>query len=269
MADYRDVSTALFPFLSPELVGVFADAWSSFGDPELAMAELRRDPAYDAYFPGIKRADGTLRMSETEYLARQEGYRRTFQSFGLNPRVFEGRIRNLMEGDVSVSELADRMSAAYNQVVEATPQIKEFYASTYGLELDDRAVFASFIDPAVGEDVLNRRISVAQIGGEAAESGFRISADFADLLASRGLTRTQAGELFNTAATELPTFSSLSTRLESGPGVSLESFVGAATGEDTAAAATLRRLAARSAAEFAPGPLATTEDLAVRGLTAR
>lgn len=212
--DFEAQVEALFPYLPNELVKIFADAWAESGDADLALAEMRQSSQYDKYFAGNRREDGSLRMSEAEYLATMDGYRRMMSDFGLNPDVFSDRFVGLIEGDVSVQELAQRLGAAYEGIVTNIPQVREFYAQTYGLELSDQAIFAGFIDPDIGQQILNRQIAVAQIGGEGLARGFDVDelTDLAGDLADAGLDQGNARQFFTTAEARLPILERLAQR---------------------------------------------------------
>ncbi len=109
--DFERKVAELYPWLPPELVKVFADAWADTGDQQQALARMRADPLYDKFFPGNRREDGSLRMTEAEWFSTREAYRRLFIEFGLNPDLFESRFQELMEGSVSPNELAGRLGS--------------------------------------------------------------------------------------------------------------------------------------------------------------
>lgn len=203
----------LYPWLPPAMVKVFADAWAETGgNQELALATMRQHPDYDQYFPGNRRPDGSVRFDEGTWAATRDAYRRAFSDFQLNPDVFAERITALMEGEVSPRELIERLGAAQEQIVQNIPQVREFYASQYGIEMTDAAILGSWIDPDIGRAVLDRRIAVAQVGGEALARGYQIDTGFADRLASGGVNQAQAREFFSSAESVLSTLDVLARR---------------------------------------------------------
>lgn len=167
----------LYPWLPDALVRVYANAWAETGDPDLAWAYVQADPQYDTYFPGNRREDGTLRHTEFEYWSTMEAYADVFRSVGLNPELWRDRFVTLMEGEVSPDELAaERIEPVFERVLDSSPEIRAYYAETYGLELTDSAILASVLDPELGDKILNKQISIAEIGGEAALRGFDLAA---------------------------------------------------------------------------------------------
>jgi len=69
------------------------------------------------------------------------------------------------------------------------------------------------MDPALGELILGQQIAFAEIGGEAAESGFDMSTDRVERLAEvAGMSRERANELFQDAETMVPLLSTLVRR---------------------------------------------------------
>ncbi|MFQ5524366.1 MAG: LysM peptidoglycan-binding domain-containing protein [Acidimicrobiia bacterium] len=269
--NFRARAQALYPFLPAELLDIFARAWAETGDVSLALAQTRADPAYDRFFPGIKRDDGSLRLSEAEYLSRMDGYKLILGQFNLNPEVFQNRLVEAIEGELSVGEFASRMSAAYSQIISFLPQAREFYASNYGLELTDEAIFASFIDPDLGNAVLSQRIAVSQIGGAAAAAGFNLDLTFAERIRQRGLDFGQAQGFFDQAREQIPTLGRLAQRFGVDKTVDLGEFAGATIFADPFQRRRVRRLLAAEASSFTPqeGRVRTQGDFTVTGLSPR
>lgn len=269
--DFRARAAALYPFLPPSLLDIFADKWAASGDPNLALAETRADSRYDSYFPGIKRSDGSLRMSEAEYLGRIDGYHMALSQFGLNSTVFSNHFIEMIEGDLDPSELASRLSSAYDQVITAMPGVREFYATNYGVDLTDEAIFASFIDPELGNAILNQRIAVSQIGGAGAAFGFQIDLAFAERIRQRGLGASQANQAFAEAAYQIPILDTLAQRFDTDPTFDLSEFAGASIFADPAQLRRIKRIRGAEASTFSEnlGGVRTGEDFAVTGLSPR
>lgn len=269
--DYRSQAAALFPFLPAQVLDLFATHWANTGNVELALAETRRDPTYNQYFPGIRRTDGSLRMSEAEYLSRMDGFRMALGQFGLNPQNFENRFVEMIEGELTVPEFAGRLTAAYENIISQAPQLMNYYAENYGLSLTPEAVFASFIDPDLGDSILNQRISVSQIGGAAAVQGFDLDLEFAERLRQSGLNFARAQEHFAQAAFELPALNTLAGRFDLDRDFDITEFSQAGVMGDPRQLRRVGRLRAASASEFTDqlGTLRTDDDFLVQGLTPR
>lgn len=257
----------LFPQLPAGLIQVFADAYVEYGDPTLALAAMRADPTYDTYFPGNRRTDGTLRYTETEYATYHDRFRYALLSVNVNPDFFEGKFAQLVAGDVSINEFGARVDTMYERVIDRAPEIRDYYSSVYGVAMSDSALVASAIDPDVGQQIFERRISVAEIGGEAALRGFGIELGFAERIYERGIDRGTAGQVFAAAAEQLPILDVLARRHNDPDDTfNLEEFTAATLFDDPFERTRIRRLLAQEASMFSPSTGFATQGRAVTGL---
>lgn len=268
--DWLERARTLFPWMPEPLLKVFADAWAETGDTEVALARMRQSPQYDRYFAGNRRPDGTFRMTEAEYMSTIRAYRTLLSDFGLNPDLFQKRFVSLIEGEVSPLELRERLGAAYEGIVANIPQVREFYAR-YGYDLSDAAIFASVIDPEIGDAILARRIAVAQVGGEGLARGFDVDLSFAERLADAGLSQQEARGFFARAEAELPTLETLARRhYDPDDTFDLGEFAELAVFGDSEQARRVRRLLDAEIALFSErlGSIAA-DDFRLTGLRAR
>jgi hypothetical protein len=264
--------TALYPWLPPHLVDVFADNWADTGDAALALAQTRGDPTYAEYFPGIKRSDGSLRMSEQEWFSTREAYTRLFSEFGINGAVFDGRFTELMEGDVSPAELAGRLGGAYEQILTNIPEVRSEFSRLYGVDMTDEAIFSWFIDPTVGDALVSRKISVAQISGESVARGFTPDEAFASRLEAGGVDQAAARQFFSEAEDVVPTLDQLARRFrDPDPTFDVEELAEASIFGSAGQGRRMRRLLASETSLYSDrlGSIATDEDLRISGLSAR
>lgn len=243
-----------FPWLPEPILARFTDAWIELGDPELALAKVRADPTYQQYFPGNRRADGSLRLSEADYYSTVLGYRDVFSDYGLNPAEFESRglFAKAIEGELSVNEVARRARGIFSSIEGDIPAIRDFYATNYGLaDITPAAVFASAIDSTIGEDILARRLTSAQIGGVASSFGFARTRDEAERLAGLGVDRAQAQQLYSRAQAQLPGLQSYAERYgDLDPTVDIDEFELAAVSDDVTQQRRFARLVASEQASF-------------------
>lgn len=75
------------------------------------MTHLRGTEEYQARFPGISNADGTLKMSEADYIASEKMYSAYASSAGIN--MSGKRMAYLFRNDVTPQEFADRATAMH------------------------------------------------------------------------------------------------------------------------------------------------------------
>ena len=257
MDEFLQLAKSLYPYLPDDVINKYVDYYAeSDKNIDVALGKLRQDPIYEDYFPGNKRADQTVRYNEAEYLAVKESYKLSLEDYGLNPELFDDTFSNLIAGDVSPSEFKTRIDVVFEGIKGNIPQVKEFYSANYGIDLSDEAIFASAIKPELGEQILNRQIGVAQIGGEARRAGFGdiISLEKARELQAAGITQAQARQLFAAAQAELPELESLQIRrgVAEEERIGLEEFTEAAVFQDPEISRRLERLRAEEQAEFTP-----------------
>ena len=258
MATYAELAQSLYPNMPPDILELFASEWSRTGDPQVAIAEVRRSPAYEIAFPGNKRPDGTVKFDEVTYTGLKESYIGTLQEYGI-PRntsvdLLTDRFTGLIEGEVSAREFAQRVDAVYQGIQENIPEVTEFYRENFGLELTPEAIFVGALDPSVGEEIVAGRITTAQIGGEAARAGFEISGEFAQRLQRAGISQAQARQLFTTAQAELPRLQELQARggVEAPEEFTLEQFTEAAVFQSPEELEQIRLLEREEESRFAP-----------------
>ena len=102
MATYEELAASLYPNLPPDVLALFSSEWARTGDPQVAIAEVRRSDIYDIAFPGNKRPDGTVKFDEVTYTGLKESYIGTLQEYGI-PRntsvdLLTDRFTGLIEG---------------------------------------------------------------------------------------------------------------------------------------------------------------------------
>ena len=195
----------LYPYLDDRLVRLFLNKYAESGNERLALAEMRADPIMVEIYPGIKRDDGSLRMTEQEYVAAIDNMKASVRKFNLNPNEFGDDIVQAISGDVSPLEFSQRLDAGYEGVVNNIPQVKQAYLDNFGIDLPDESIFAMFVSPNVATKILEGQIRASQVIGEAEAAGFgSVTAQVAQSLTAQGLTQEGARKGFGEAALTLP-----------------------------------------------------------------
>ena len=236
------------------LADVWREAYITYGDSTLAMEEVRRAPEYDTYFAGNRREDGSLRYDENTYFGIIESYEDALLSVNVNPDLYTEKFGDLIAGLVSPTEFVNRVEAMYENVIESSPAIRDFYATNYGIDMTDSAIIASFLDPDVGQAVLDKRISISQIGGEAATRGLNVSFEYAESLERAGVSRSGAQDFFGDAVGMVPALSVLAARhADPDDEFDLEEFTQASIFDDPTQRQRMRRLIAQERSTFTGG----------------
>ncbi len=202
-----------YPSIPVAALAVYQDVWIETGDEAAGWAAVRNDSRYDTWFPGNKTPEGEVRYAEGNYAAARESYRDVLRSVGLKLPLFEGRITDLMNGEVSPNEFMNRVTAVNDRVIAASEQIKQYYSDTYGIGgLTTKQLLAGALDPTIGDKVLAGEISAAEVGGEALQSGFNLTIGKVEELVANGMDRSKANELFGRAETLVPILEVLAKR---------------------------------------------------------
>jgi len=206
------------PWASEALLSVYRDAYIEYGDTALALQEVRNGAGrqeYDRTFSGNRREDGTLRLGENEYLSTVQSFRNTLDIRGLNPDTFEQRFGELIGGEVSANEFESRVRAVSENIVQQSDGIRRAFSEASGVEFNDAAILATVIDPeGVGRELLERRISVAQVQGSAIDAGLMRSRDRAAQLVEGGVGLAQARQFDRQAGLQLNTLQGIARRRE-------------------------------------------------------
>ena len=168
---------------------------------------LRQTKAYQARFAANKdRINNGLRaLSEAEYVTLEDQYQNVMRNYGLPATYYtkdatgkQAGFEKFIAGDVSASELEDRISIAQKRVIDAAPQVKEALKQFYP-DIKDGDILAYTLDPTQGLANIQKKVLAAEIGGAAmiptdasGKSILTTSAARAEQLASYGVTAETA-----------------------------------------------------------------------------
>lgn len=264
------------PWLTLPLIDVWVEAYIQYGtDPGLILNEVRNGAGrqvYDQVFKGNRREDGTLRLSEGQYFAEVQGYRNSLAARGLNPAIFEDRFGDLIAGEKYAAEFEQNIAAVQEGILMQGGDIRRAFAeASGGLEFTDEALLATVLDPeGVGRELLDRRISMAQVRGAAAEAGFTRTQAQADALARYGVSLQQARGFYQRASGTLATLGSTSRTLEGQAGPTIDTLEDATVLGEQQSASRIERLLARERASFTSNQstIRRSQDGALTGLDA-
>lgn len=164
-------------------------------EAELVLA-LRQTDAYKQRFAAnAKRlASGLRALSEAEYVTLEDQYQNIMRNYGLPATYYtkdatgkqEG-FEKFIAGDVSASELEDRVVLAQQRVLNAPPEVttalKQFYP-----DITNGDILAYTLDPSKGLQDIKRKVTAAEIGGAALGQKLGTSMQRAEELARFGVT---------------------------------------------------------------------------------
>ena len=187
---------ALFPYFPGNILNIILDSWVDSGSIDLAIAQGRASEDYAKTFPGIKREDGSLRMTEIQYLEVKDAMKDSLRNYNLNPDIFQNEIIDAIQGDVDIKEFQGRLQFGYEQLINNRDVVLEVYRAEYGMDLTEEALFAMFISPEIATSVLENQILVSQILAEAEVADITLGKSTVQEFISAGISQEQARGLF-------------------------------------------------------------------------
>jgi hypothetical protein len=249
------------PGLYDEWLAAYTDAGGAgvAGSAGVATETIRNSPSYDTYFPGLRREDGSLRYQynpEATYFNNIESYRNAVEGIGMNPEIFGEEYIDLIEGDTAPQEFVQRVNTLYDRIEMATTgsDIRNWYAENYGIDMTDKGIIASLMSDNVGQAILEKRISMAEIGGEAASRNFELTNAFVDILEAEGMNRADADRLFGSAQAMLPALQGLAIRhADPDDDFDIEEFASGVALQNPEQLARLERLRSQEQSQFTGG----------------
>lgn len=182
------------------LMGVITGYVQDDYDDDAINALIRQTPEYKVRFPAMAALAAKNRvLSEAEYIAFETEASQMERAYGLPAGMLgKSTVTDLISNEVSVRELEERVGLAANGAYNATAAVKKQFKDYYGI--DTGGLTAYFLDPQKALPLLNKQVTSAQIGAEAALQGIGVNAGLAENLTEAGITRDSAQAGFSTVA---------------------------------------------------------------------
>jgi hypothetical protein len=180
---------------------------------------LRGTDAYKARFKAneARIAAGLSVLSPAEYVALEDQYQNVMRNYGLpasyytkDPTGKQVGFEKFIAGDVSATELADRISTAQKRVINANPEVSSALRAFYP-DIQNGDILAYVLDPSQGLENIKRKVTAAEIGGAAMSQGLGTSATRAMQLAGYGVDKEAATAGFATIGAGLQRGSQLAS----------------------------------------------------------
>jgi hypothetical protein len=224
----------------------------NLNNPDAIIFAIREQPAYKKRFAGnaARLKKGLAELDPGSYIGLENQYRETLRANGLPANFYDQSedFQSLIEGDVSNSELNERVQQGYRAVADADPAVKEQMRNLYGVSEGQLAAY--FLDPQRTAPLLTRQAQAANIAARGLEQGgIQLTGVFAEDLARRGITEQQARAGF----AEVGALGELRQTFAGETALSSEQLAGAAFGIDVAAQQELERRKRLRTGEFAGG----------------
>lgn len=207
------------------LVAPLKDLIVSGASPSEFTIRLRETDAYKKRFAAneARVKNGLRALSEAEYIRNEDNYQEVMRRRGLPPEYYakgdlgvQKGFESLLAGDVSATELEDRIVTAQDRVLNANPEVAQALKAFYpGISNGDILAYA--LDPANAINAIKRKITAAEIGGAAVRAGLTTSGEDAAYLERYGITKGQAEQGYQTISQVLPRASELSAIYKQDP----------------------------------------------------
>ena len=188
------------------LVAPLKDLITSNVSPSEFTLRLRETDAYKKRFAAneARIKNGLRALSESEYIRNEDAYQEVMRRRGLPPEYYakgdlgvQKGFESLLAGDVSSTELEDRIVTAQDRVINANPEIaatlKQFYPN-----ISNGDILAYALDPANAINQIKRKVTAAEIGAAAGTYGLGTTVGRAEQLAGAGVTEAIAQQGFKT-----------------------------------------------------------------------
>lgn len=243
--------------LAPILWNKYANKEFDIDDEDSMLFSIKEEQAYKDRFAAnaARIARGLTELTPSTYLNLERTYRETLAANGLPAGFYDAPsdFQKLIEGDVAVSELNNRLKDAYSVIRDADQTVVNKLRTEYGI--GDGELLAYFIDPERARPMLSsadykRQAQAAVFMGRAERmAGINLQKTQAEELARLGVTTAEAEKAFTT-------ISQMNELRRANPNemqLTDAELVAAATGTDTAAAKKLEDIKNKRKASFLGG----------------
>ena len=170
--------------------------------------KLRESDAYKKRFSANAQrlAKGLKSLSEAEYIELEDQYQGVMRRYGL-PETYYARgemgiqegFNKFLEGDVSPVELEDRISTAQKRVLNSNPEVSQALKQFYP-DITNADILAYTLDPKNAIENIKRKVTTAEIGGAAIQSGLQTGLTRAEQLRAAGVIKETAQQGYGTIA---------------------------------------------------------------------
>ena len=169
-------------------------------NPEISQDDLlfllkndtRYNGEYLARFAGnaILKAKGLPTVSDDQYLKAEREYEKIFKAYGVENLANRSYYAQLIGNTMDAVDVSKRIDLAYN-VYKGNPNVKNAFNKFYGT-VTDGDVVAAMLDPETQVPLLQKKITVAEIGGAALQQNLATSLTRAQELEAFGVTGAAA-----------------------------------------------------------------------------
>lgn len=176
---------------------------SGYSAAAIGLNLTKTQPYIDAFGKVIQaRADkGLTPMTPAQILDYRTQAYAMAQQFGVPKDVLtKDTLDNLMIGDVSATELGQRIQDSFVRLANADDATKQAYSQLYGMGVTPGEIASMALSPQNSLPVIERRLATAEIGGQALNNQLTLSKGFLEQLAAAGESKASTASAFATVA---------------------------------------------------------------------
>lgn len=245
------LTSLLTQFGLEELIPTVSDLIKTWGTADnIIISKLRQTTAYQQRFAGnaLRTKNGYNAMSEAEYLSTEDAIKSTMRQYGLTADYYSrDKLATLIGGDVSATEVGDRVSQAKKVIDNADPNIKKSLVRMYGATMGDMLGYV--LAPETALETLQRRVNAGFASGVALGQGIAMDTSLSEQIGdlTMGDERTLRAQFANVgdAARSTRRLSNIDNEDVTDTDVVKSSF-----GLDSTADTKIRKLQSRERARF-------------------
>lgn len=113
--------------------------------PDVLVGKIRQTEQYKSMFANIRRPDGTLRMTEGQYLSTLDAYGKVLTAYGMSEYTRD-QLAGFIGSEVDAKELEERLGI-WQQVQRADDVKAAFYVYA-GMRVGDEDLYQAIVDPS-------------------------------------------------------------------------------------------------------------------------
>ena len=202
-----------------DLVEPLKNLITSGASPAEFTIKLRESEPYKKRFAANAQriSKGLKALDEASYLAMEDQYQEVMRQYGLPASYYTkdatGRqpgFEQLIANDVSNIELRDRLTVAQDRVLKSNPEVLNALRDFYP-DINNGDILAYTLDPKNAIKDIQRKVTAAEIGGAAMQSGLGTNLARAEELQRYGVDKASATKGFATIGAGLQRGSELAS----------------------------------------------------------
>lgn len=208
-----DAHAQITDYLGQYGLGDLGDfAWKEFvsGVPLTQIfLDIRKTDTFKTRFPAMDaRGKAGHAISPAQYVNLEQQFTTILRSAGLPKGFYDSPadFTNWIAGEVSPTEIADRVNQGLLKVSMAPPEVRAAFGKYFGAN-GDQALASFFLDPERATPQLVQMADAAIVGGTGKRFGFDINLPDATRLAQLGVTAASAQQGFQRISDIAPVFS--------------------------------------------------------------